>query len=226
MESTPTIKNLYAEIQQKLFYMIPEKWDKLYLYASVFEKSGKQTGEMFFYYFPKGIIKKNPVNVYEVPSRFNIDENAYMKLADEVYELIKKLKQQYKLNELEPWSNITISVENFKFKVECNNDDLVNSAYTSYDRHIIWRYKYLKTPLSMYNKKDRKTIETYLNQNNEKEKELFEEAMYKKPVNNTIEYDRNTEKVEEYVKEDKKVQMPKNTNKDEEQKSQILDNNK
>lgn len=225
MEITPTIKNIYSEIQKKLFFMIPEKWDKLYLYASVYEKSGKETGEMFFYYIPKGIMKKNPVNVYEVPSKFNIDENAYMKLADEVYELVKQLKHEYKISQLDIWSNITISVENFKFKVECNNEDLVNSAYSSYDRHIIWRYKYLKTPLSMYNKKDRKTIETYLEQNAFKEREIFEEAMYNKPKNNTVEYNRNSEEV--YSKEgDIKVQMPKNTNRDEEQKSQILDNNK
>ncbi len=225
MEITPTIKNIYSEIQKKLFFMIPEKWDKLYLYASVFEKSGKETGEMFFYYIPKGIMKKSPVNVYEVPSKFNIDENAYMKLADEVYELVKQLKHEYKINQLDLWSNITISVENFKFKVECNNDDLVNSAYSSYDRHIIWRYKYLNTPLSMYNKKDRKTIETYFEQNVFKERELFEQAVYSRPKNNTVEYDRNSDDV--YLKEeDIKVQMPKNTNIDEEQKSQILDNNK
>lgn len=225
MEITPTIKNIYSEIQKKLFFMIPEKWDKLYLYASVFEKSGKETGEMFFYYIPKGIMKKSPVNVYEVPSKFNIDENAYMKLADEVYELVKQLKHEYKISQLDIWSNITISVENFKFKVECNNDDLVNSAYSSYDRHIIWRYKYLKTPLSMYNKKDRKTIETYFEQNVFKERELFEQAVYNRPKNNTVEYDRNNDEV--YLKDDEiKVQMPKNTNRDEEQKSQILDNNK
>ena len=47
------------------------------------------------------------------------------------------------------WSNITISIENFKFIVEYNYEDLANSAYTSYDRHIIWRYKYLKTGLTL-----------------------------------------------------------------------------
>ena len=33
-------------------------------------------GEMYFYYFPKGIIKKKPVNCYEIPSLFDIDEDA------------------------------------------------------------------------------------------------------------------------------------------------------
>ncbi len=43
-----------------IFYMIPEKWDKLYLYSSVIDMpEGKKTGELYFYYIPKGILRKN-----------------------------------------------------------------------------------------------------------------------------------------------------------------------
>ena len=53
------IKGVYSEVQKQLFYLIPEKWDRIYLYASVLEKmEGLETGELFFYYFPKGILKK------------------------------------------------------------------------------------------------------------------------------------------------------------------------
>ena len=73
LRHTRKIKELYEDIQRRIFKMIPEKWDSLYLYASVMEGQ-KETGEMFFYYIPKGIFKKKPVNVYEIPSKFNIDE--------------------------------------------------------------------------------------------------------------------------------------------------------
>ena len=33
---------------------------------------------MYFYYLPKGLLRKKPVNVYEVPKRFNINENEYL----------------------------------------------------------------------------------------------------------------------------------------------------
>jgi len=47
-------------IKKKLFYIIPEKWEKIYLYASVIDlPKQKPVGEMYFYYLPKGIIKKN-----------------------------------------------------------------------------------------------------------------------------------------------------------------------
>ena len=67
------IKNLYTEIQRQLFYMIPEKWNKVYLYSSIIERQNNlETGELYFYYIPSGILKKNPVNVYEIPTKFSI----------------------------------------------------------------------------------------------------------------------------------------------------------
>ena len=69
IRQTKKIKEIYENIQKKLFYMIPEKWENLYLYASIIDKPKEQsTGELFFYYVPKSILKKNPVNVYEIPS--------------------------------------------------------------------------------------------------------------------------------------------------------------
>ena len=77
--------------------MIPEKWENLYLYASVIDKPGKEsTGELFFYYVPKSLLKKNPVNVYEIPSKFNIDEGEYGKLVELLYDEIKALRKEFK----------------------------------------------------------------------------------------------------------------------------------
>lgn len=188
---TANIRNIYAKIQSGLFYMLPEKWDSVYLYASVLDHfSNVQTGEMFFYYYPKSVLKKNPVNVYEVPNKFNMDEKTYLKLAENLYEEIKKLRiEQIKMGEI-PWSNITISIENLKFTVEYNYDDLVNSKYTSEDRHLIWRYKYLKVPLSSYSKKERKMVEKYLSEEEYHNKNIttYNEGIYRKPISRIGEY--------------------------------------
>ena len=88
LNHTKKIKEIYEEIQKRLFYMIPEKWDKLYLYSSVIDKSkNEKTGELFFYYIPKGILKKRPINVYEIPNKFNIDETQYLKLVELLFEI-------------------------------------------------------------------------------------------------------------------------------------------
>lgn len=193
MLTTSNIRNIYSNIQKQLFYMIPEKWDSVYLYASVIEHfNNLQTGEMFFYYYPKSVLKKNPINVYEVPNKFNIDENAYLKLADKLYEELKKLRIELAKSGEKPWSNITITIKDLKFNVEYGYEDLINSKYSSYDRHLIWRYKYLDVPLTSYNRQERKMIEEYLVQEEYKNKNVntYTEGIYKKPVNNIIEYNK------------------------------------
>lgn len=207
------IRELYDKIQKQLFYMIPEKWDKVYLYASVLDHyNNVQTGEMFFYYYPKSMLKKNPVNVYEVPNKFNIDETAYLKLAEKLYEEIKLLRATLvKIGE-KPWTNITISIKDFKFNVEYNYEDLINSNYTSYDRHLIWRYKYLDIPLSSYSKKDRKMVEKYLSEEEYHNKNIttYNEGIFKLPVSNIIEYNKQENIKEEQTNE--QIQLDDKTN--------------
>lgn len=197
------IKEIYTQIQKQLFYMIPEKWDKVYLYFSVLERPNHlETGEMYFYYVPKGVLKKKPVNVYEIPNKFNIDEEEYYKLADKLYAEIKKLRNMHiKLGE-EKWYSIVISIANFKFDVEYNYEDINDSRFNSYERHIIFRYKYLGFPITSYTKKEKRVIQEYLQEckyNKEKTK-VYTEPMYEAPFQ-TIKANSRDSNIR-YVKED------------------------
>lgn len=193
MKNTPRIKSIYAKIQTQLFYMIPEKWDKIYLYASIVEKANNiQTGEMFFYYFPKGILKRNPINVYEIPYIYNIEEEAYNTLTNKLYDTIKELRREFEKEGLKLWSNLTISIANLKFNIEYDYEDLNMSKYTNEERHIIWNYKYLDFPIERLSKKDRKMLENYLIEEKLLNKEVgtYSEGMYNFKVHNIIEYNR------------------------------------
>lgn len=193
METSLTMKKLYRDIQEKLYYMIPEKWDSVFLYASIFEGINNiESGEMFFYYFPKGILRKEPINVYEISSKFNIDEEEYDKLTDELYTKIKKLKQEFLKINNKKWTNITISIKNYDFIVEYGYEDLKHSEYSSYERHIIWRYMYLNTSLNTYNKEEREIINSYLQKDKYKkqQKDKDVETIYKNRVHNCINYNR------------------------------------
>lgn len=199
------LRKIYSKIQTQLFYLIPEKWDRIYLYASVYEnRNHLETGEMFFYYYPKGILKRNPVNVYEVPNKFNVDEDAYMKLVDTLYETIKLLKEEFEKAEERMWTNLTISIENLKFHVEYDYEDLASSRYTSYDRHIIWKYKYLKSPIERLQKRDREMLEHYLIEESFQDKDVkeYSEGVYKNDIHNMIDYNKE-EKQESNVIEEK-----------------------
>lgn len=188
-------RKVFEEIQKKLFYMIPEKWESIHLYASIIEEPFKKPiGEMYFYYFPKGILKKDPINVYEIPSLFNIDEQSYNELIDKLYGDIKKLRKIAEEKHPNLWSNITITIANCKFKIEYDYENLSkNDMFTDYERHVIWRYNNLNIDLELESKQDRYIINKYLNYirvTDLPEKEEFIEGIYLNPVNNIIDYEK------------------------------------
>lgn len=206
MITLPEEKLLYSEIQKKLFYIIPEKWESIFLYASVIDvPKQKPIGEMYFYYLPKGIIKKKYVNGYEIPNLFNIDEEQYSKLITDVYNLIKRLRERFVQTNKKVWSSVSISIVNFKFKVEYDYEDLRDSVFDSYQRHVIWRYNYLKESAEILSRKDRKIVEEYKKYISNfplQKKDMYEEGMYKKPVNNIIDFEK-TLSVEEAIAQSK-----------------------
>lgn len=225
LNHTKKIKEIYEVIQKMIFYMIPEKWDKLYLYSSVIDKpDGNKTGELYFYYIPKGIIKKKPINVYEIPNKFNVDENEYLKLVKALYENIQKLREQFRKSERGTiWSNVTIIIENYKFKVEYNYEDLLQSDFNSYERHIIWRYKYLNVKPEQMNKKDKEIINRYLlGAKLLSRTEKYEAGIYIKDIENIVAFNTTKENEEIRVKEKqyKEDQLKKEENKI--RKNQIL----
>lgn len=192
LRNTKKIKEKYEDIQKKLFYMIPEKWENLYLYASIIDKPNeKSTGELFFYYIPKSILKKNPVNVYEIPSKFNIDEDQYGKLVEILYDSIKDLRKEFKNSNQELWSNITILIKGTRFGIEYGYEDLNNDGLTSYERHIIWRYKYLGLSIDYANKEEKEVLKKYIidkELNGEGKKEYYDAGIYIKDVKNMVDF--------------------------------------
>lgn len=197
LNHTKKIKEIYEDIQKKLFYMIPEKWESLYLYSSVIDLgNNEKTGELFFYYIPRGIFRKNPVNVYEIPTKFNIEENQYLQLVEILYNEIKMLREEFRKSETRKlWTNITISIQDMKFKVEYRYDDLLNDIFDSYERHVIWRYKYLGIGIEQVGKKEKDILEKYFSMPKQLEKkEEYSMGVYiEQDIKNIIEYNTETD---------------------------------
>lgn len=206
LNHTKKIKEIYEDIQRKLFYMIPEKWDKLYLYSSILDELDKEgkTGELFFYYIPKGILKKKPVNVYEIPSKFNLDESQYLRLVQILYAKIRELRQEFKKSERqEIWTNLTMYIQGLKFKVEYDYTDLVHSDFSSYERHVIWRYEMLGIGEEQVSKEDKEVLRRYqLGAKTLARKEHYDSGIYIRDIENVIAYSNenaSTKEVEEIV---------------------------
>ena len=206
------IKHMHEEIQKKLFAMIPEKWDRLCLYAGVMDHPNKlQTGEMFFYYFPKGVLRKNPINVYEVPAKFNIDEASYLQMADDLYGTIKELRNIQIENKEKPWDNMTIVIENLKYRAIFEYQDPMTEVFDFQEKRIIWTYRYLKVPFESLNKSEREVIQRFEMLGKQEEK-FFELPLYSKPSNKGLRTIKNSEENLEFVTELKLEEMEfKNT---------------
>ena len=204
MLSTNKLRSIYLKLQTQLFYMIPEKWDKIYLYASVMEQvNNLETGEMFFYYYPAGLLKRNPVNVYEIPNKFNIEEEEYLKLVEKLYASINQLRQAFKESkEEEIWTNLTIIIEDNQFTIKYSYDDLLGSKYTSEDRHLIWKCKYLGYPVEKLSRKERKMLDEYNIESSLENTKTYTEAMYKKQGHNIVEYINDDDLKEDEQNED------------------------
>ena len=193
---------MHEEIQKKIFLMMPEKWNRLYLYASVIEHFNKlQTGEMFFYYFPKGFLRKKPINVYEVPSRFSIDEEQYSRLANDLYKSIKKLRKKQIENNEKPWSEITIIIEDLAYKVIYGYEDLSKERENTIEKRIVWTHKYLGFPYESFSKKERQALDNYKEQEKLEER-IFELPIYTKETNKELETIKSIEKKLKFVTED------------------------
>lgn len=198
--------DFYIEIQRRLFYIIPERWEKIFLYTSIIDVENKKPkGEMFFYYLPKGIIKKKMINGYEIPTIFDIDEIEYSRYITELYNLIRKLRDVQKTRNKRIWSNIVIIIDNNQFTIEYGFENLSNMPFDSYERHIIWRYQYVENDISLYPKKDRNIIQSYqqfMAQNRIPKKSIHSQPIYDRPVKNIVDYER-TMTVDEAIAQSK-----------------------
>ena len=188
-------EEFYKRIQQHLFEIIPESWKKILFHMSVIDNlHQKPKSELYIYYIPKGFLKRKPVNCYEIPALYDIDEEEYSKLITNLYNVVKLLRDCYKNSKGIAWSTIDIFCESDKFVVEYGFENLLLSNYTSEERHIIWRYKNLNIDLDSLNRKERKVINYYINESENKLSSNVEKCVtpiYEMPSNSIIDYEKS-----------------------------------
>ena len=80
---------------------------------------------------------------------------------------------------------------------------MAKSPYSNYERHIIWRYKYLQADIHSYNKKERKLLEKYLNEDSTEKSDVHNEIIYANKKKNVVVYDTNKAEREAKIAEEK-----------------------
>ena len=193
MVGFPGEQEFYMQIQDHLFEMIPESWKTVFLHTSIIDIPNQiPKGELFVYYIPKGILKRKPVNCYEVPSLFDIDEEEYSRLITSLYNVIKKLRDSYAKKRKVKFTTIDIICSSKKFMVKYGFEDLLNSNYSLEEQHLIWRYENLKIDLDSLNRKSRKVLEYYIQESKVSllpKIEIVETPIYERPAQATVDYE-------------------------------------
>nr|WP_240456729.1 immunity protein YezG family protein [Virgibacillus halodenitrificans] len=116
---TKIMEHIYQEIANTLVNIVPEEWEKIILYAEYREGYKK----MFFYYFTQST--KKPVYSLDITDLFNISEDDYDELENQLYNCFTKLWEEFKIQEQEQWTNLTfILYSSGKMKIDYSYEDV------------------------------------------------------------------------------------------------------
>ena len=170
-KETDKALEIASQIQELIYYIIPEKWKNIELYVSMPDSRIKK-GELFFYYLPNSIFKRQYINCYEVPYMFNISEKEYSDIMSKLYNKFMILKEELNKNNRqveEIYVHITkekyvyeIATDNVRLRKENIENNMLN-LFTSYENHIIWRY--LNLGIFPDDRKEKEIIGRYLDTN-------------------------------------------------------------
>jgi uncharacterized protein (TIGR01741 family) len=129
------IANIYQEIAETLNDLIPEKWEKVHLYAEGWEGYSTE----YFYYKPA--TGEMAVLSYDIPKRFGLDEEDFENREDKLRKLALTLQQIFLEQGQEPWSNLTFILEHSgKFHIEYGYEDM--SEIDPGEQREAWKAKY------------------------------------------------------------------------------------
>ena len=170
-KETDKALEIASQIQELIYYIIPEKWKNIELYISM-PDSRIRKGELFFYYLPNSIFKRQYINCYEVPYMFNISEKEYSDIMSKLYNKFMILKEELNKNNRqveEIYVHITkekyvyeIATDNVRLRKENIENNMLN-LFTSYENHIIWRY--LNLGIFPDDRKEKEIVGRYLDTN-------------------------------------------------------------
>ena len=223
-KETDKALEIASQIQELIYYIIPEKWKNIELYISM-PDSRIRKGELFFYYLPNSIFKRQYINCYEVPYMFNISEKEYSDIMSKLYNKFMILKEELNKNNRQV-EEIYVHITKTNYMMEIATDNIVLKKkdirrnmlmlYSSYENHIIWRY--LNLNILPDEKKEKEIINRYLNSEYYNlEKEIIEFDIIDENIKSIVDFEKVLT-VEEAIARsiyEKKIKEKKNSKQNE-----------
>lgn len=134
---TKEMEQIYQEVADLLMEMIPEKWREIFLYAEMSE--GMQT--IFFYYYPDR--KTESVYSLHLVNLFNLDEQIWRALEDELFETFARLYEAFRKAEQKLWTNLTFVLkQDGQMRVKFDYDEI--TTIEPLEKLEKWKEEYLQ----------------------------------------------------------------------------------
>ncbi|PKC50512.1 hypothetical protein RhiirA1_486147, partial [Rhizophagus irregularis] len=113
------MEQTYQQIANTLVNIVPEAWNKIFLYAEYRDGYKK----VFFYYYPESGVK--PVYSLDITDLFSINEDEFDELENKLYQCFSELWEEFKEQEQELWTNLTFILDNTgKMKINYGYEDI------------------------------------------------------------------------------------------------------
>ena len=152
---TERTETIYSDIATKLDKLIPEKWSQIYLYAQL----ANSMYTMYFFYYTEN--KKKLVYSFDIPKNYEINEDEFDDLRDEIKKDFKDLQNEFVVNKQELWTNLTLVIKDTdEFKIDYRYNDI--STIDPFEQQVIWRYEVLGLDSSNQSNLAKKVLERYI----------------------------------------------------------------
>lgn len=130
------MEQTYQQIAETLVNIVPEEWKKIFLYAEYREGYKK----VFFYYYPEIGVK--PVYNLDIMDLFNMNEDEFDELENELYHCFSRLWEEFKEQEQVQWTNLTFILDNTgTMKINYGYEDI--SELSPVEKQEKWEAEYL-----------------------------------------------------------------------------------
>lgn len=129
------IEEFYQLIGNKLVGIIPDEWDKIYLYAEVLP------GSIIIYFYFESATKNEWIYSHNIPEFYGVDERIYDRLHGELRDYFVELNKESRSTLDQPWTNLTMYLDQSgKFNIDYIYDAVV---FNPSKQRTIWKYKVL-----------------------------------------------------------------------------------
>lgn len=125
------LESTYLQITDVIGKIIPADWSKIVLYAKILDGSR----EVYFFFQTQ----ENDEYIYshDNPEQFQVSKKIYTELLIDLQELFKQLHNEFKENNPETWTNLTLNLESDgTFSIDY--EDVIESTLGEYQRQMIW----------------------------------------------------------------------------------------